>query len=92
VKQECPLSPLLYNLLIADLEEKMGKEWWGGVRLGEKKLYTLAYANDIVLMAKDEGKGMRSILESLETYLDRKGLELNRENTKVIRFRKGGER
>jgi len=91
VRQGCPLSPLLFNLLIADLEEEMGKVRWGGVRLGERKLYSLAYADDIVLVAEDEG-GMRSMLERLEAYLDGKGLELNRDKTKVMRFRRGGGR
>lgn len=30
VRQECPLSPLLFNVLIADMEEVMGKVKWGG--------------------------------------------------------------
>lgn len=32
VRQEYPLSPLLVNVLIADLEEAMGKVKWGGVK------------------------------------------------------------
>lgn len=43
----------------------------------------------MVLLAEDEG-GMKSMVERLERYLDRKGLELNVEKTKVVRFRKGG--
>lgn len=39
VRQECPLSPILFNLLIADLEEVMGKFKWGGVKLGGKRIY-----------------------------------------------------
>lgn len=35
---------------------------------------------------------MRSLLERLENYLDRKGLQLNTEKIKVVRFRKEGER
>jgi len=35
---------------------------------------------------------MRSMLERLEAYLDGKGLELNREKSKVMRFRRGGGR
>jgi len=49
------------------------------VRLGKKKLYSLAYA-DIVLMAEDE-EGLRSMLESLKTYLYRKERELNKKKT-----------
>jgi len=91
VRQGCPLSPLLFSMLMADLEEEMGKVKWGGVKLGGRRIYSLAYADDIVLVAEEEG-GMRSMLERMEIYLDGKGLELNREKTKVIRFKRGGGR
>lgn len=32
------------------------------------------------------------MMERMENYLDQKGLELNTEKTKIIRFRKGGRR
>lgn len=35
---------------------------------------------------------MRSMIERLEGYLEKKGLELNTEKTKIMRFRKGGGR
>lgn len=50
-RQGCPLSPLLFNLLMAELEEGLRKGRWGGVRLGEEKIYSLAYADDVVLLA-----------------------------------------
>jgi len=56
------------------------------MRLGEKKLYSLAYVDNIMLMAEDEG-GMRSMLERLKTYLDRRKLETGKR--RVMRFRKG---
>lgn len=91
IRQGCPLSPILFNILIADLEEKMKKGRWGGVELGEEKVYTLAYADDVVLLAKEEGE-MRSMMGKLEGYLEEKGLTLNVNKTKIMRFRKGGGR
>jgi len=87
VRQGCPLSPM-FNLLIANLEEEMGKIRWGRIKLGGERIYSLAYADDVVLLAEDEGS-MKSIMERMEIYLDRKNLELNVGKTKVVRFRDG---
>lgn len=54
VRQGCPLSPILFNLLIADLEE-MERVKWGGVKIGRRRAFSLAYADDIVLLAEEEG-------------------------------------
>lgn len=45
------LSPILFNLLIADIGDHMKKKGW--VRLSEK-IYTLMYADDVALMAEEE--------------------------------------
>jgi len=41
-----PAKPNAFNILLADMEEEMGKVKGGGVKLGGKRLYTLSYAND----------------------------------------------
>lgn len=76
LRQGCPLSPLLFNIVMADTEEALGKVKWGGLKIGERRIYSLAYADDIMLLA--EGKGeMRSMMERFEIYLEEKRLELN---------------
>lgn len=85
------MSPMLFNILLADLEEDMAKGGRGGIKIGGKKIHTLTCADDVVLLAEEE-KEMSNMLEKLESYLDRKRLELNGEKTKVMRFRKGGGR
>ena len=54
VRQGSPLSALLFIILISDMEEEMRKKGWGGLSVGKDKMYTLAYADDIVATAKDE--------------------------------------
>lgn len=59
--------------------------------LGKEKAYTLAYADDVAMLAEEE-HDMRAMLSRLEKYLERKGMELNPEKTMIMRFRKGGGR
>lgn len=60
-----------------------------GIRVGGKRIYALAYADDMVLMA--EGKNERkSVMERFEGYLEGKKLELNMGKTKIMRFKKKG--
>lgn len=51
----------------------------------------MTYADDLVMMAEKEDE-MRSLMRRLEGYLDGKRLEVNTEKTKVMRFKKGGEK
>lgn len=60
VRQGRPLSPLLFNILIADLVEEIERMKWGGVRLGDRRVYTLVYADDMVLIVEKEDE-MRSM-------------------------------
>ena len=87
LRQRCPLSPLLFSILLADLEEKMGKKGMGGVILGNKRIYSLTYADDVVLLADDEG-GMNLLMKRFEEYVREKDLMVNVPKTKVVYFRK----
>lgn len=74
VREGCPLSPLVFNILLADLEETMGRIRRGGIKVGKKKCFTLSYADDMVLMAEEEDE-MKSMTVRLEEYLEGKRLE-----------------
>lgn len=56
VKQGYPLSPIRFSIILADLVEEVGRIKWGG-----GKVYTLAYADDLVLLAEGEEE-MRSMM------------------------------
>jgi len=53
VRQGCPLSPLLFVLVITDVEEKMKKRQTSGILIGKDRIWTLTYADDLVLLAKN---------------------------------------
>ena len=59
--------------------------------MGERKIFTLAYADDVAMLAEDED-GMRGMIGKLERYMDGKGLQVNVGKTKVMRCRRGGMR
>lgn len=61
------MSSYLFNILTADLEEDLRKGGWGGVKLGENKVYSLTYADDVVILARDE-RSMKSMMARLERY------------------------
>ena len=48
----------------------------GGVRLGGRKIYTLAYADDVAVLAEDL-EGMKGMMGKLEKYVEGKGLQVN---------------
>lgn len=77
--------------MLADVEEMFGNGGWGGVKIGGRKIYMLAYADDMVMLAEDED-GMKGLMGMMERYLDGKGLELNTKKTKVMRCRREGDR
>jgi hypothetical protein len=89
VNQGCPLSRLLSAIYLSDIDLTMQGAEAGGVVMECGKLYTLAYADDMALLAENPND-MRKMNRVLEGYLDRKKLELNVGKTKVLRFRKGG--
>lgn len=91
IRQGCPLSPTLFTIFISDLEEYLAKAQSGGVVIGRKKFWSLAYADDVVAVATTE-KELREMISRLIQYFDRRELVLNVEKSKILKFSKGGGR
>lgn len=87
VRQGCPLSAKLFILYMVDLEEVLRRRGKRGVEavLGGARLYSLQYADDVVLLVREES-GMRLMIGEMKKYLEEKELEVNVGKTKIIRF------
>lgn len=77
--------------MLADLDEELEKGGWERVKLRWSKIFLLAYADDVALVAKDK-EDMKEMIKELEKYVERKGLEVNVKKIKVMRCRRGGGR
>jgi hypothetical protein len=87
VRQGCPLSPLLFTIYVADVDEMLKKAQAGGVVVGREKVWSLAFADDMVIVAKSE-REMKEMMRNLEKYVRKKKLEVNVEKTKMMVFNK----
>jgi hypothetical protein len=59
----------------------------GGSVVGREKVRSLAFADDLVIVAKNE-REMKEIMRSLGNYVRKKKLEVNVEKTKMMVFNK----
>lgn len=88
IRQGCPLSPALFNICIADIEDELRKRL-GGVKVGKEKVWSIEYADDIAVVAEEEER-IRYMIRRLKGYLERKKLELSVEKSKIMVFRDKG--
>ena len=85
VKQECPLSPTLFNIFINDLVLDLRKAGVG-LSLETDNVCSLLYADDVTLCAKSE-KDLQTLLDVLHSWCNKWILEMNPNKTKIIHFR-----
>uniref|UniRef100_A0A670KIE8 Reverse transcriptase domain-containing protein n=1 Tax=Podarcis muralis TaxID=64176 RepID=A0A670KIE8_PODMU len=84
-RQGCPLSPLLFivvleTLLNAIRQNKQIK----GVTLGANEYKVKAYADDVVLTVEEPMESIKEILDEMEKFGDIAGFKLNKRKTKMI--------
>lgn len=86
VKQGCPLSPFLFNIVMQNVVRKV-KEKVPELNLmntGSLKLpMILIFADDILIITKDE-EGLKRILIALEESLREVGLEINNDKSQIL--------
>ena len=78
IRQGCPLSPLLFNIVLEVLsivirEEKEIKE----IQIGIEKLKLLLFADDSILYAENPKDSSRKLLELISVFSKVAGYKIN---------------
>ena len=89
VRQGCVLSPLLFNLFLADLQPILDK-CQDNVKIDENlELSCLLWADDILMLSTTE-EGLQQKLNQLEIYCRTNKLTVNTDKTQCMVFNKTG--
>lgn len=92
VKQGCPLSPLLFGVLLDDFEGCLQRALGAVASLPTLAGHTvppLLFADDMLLIATSPA-GLQAQLDFLQSYCDAKKLTVNAAKTQVMVFKPGG--
>jgi hypothetical protein len=84
VRQGCCLSPILFNLY-SECLTKEALEGFGDLKIGGQIINTVKYADDLVLLAKEE-MVLQDVIDKLIAIGRCYGMEMNVEKTKVMRI------
>ena len=88
VKQGCILSPLLFNISLADLPRHLTKDECIPLELDNSNpISCLMRADDILLLSETE-EGFQLMLNNLSLYARKNGMKINANKTKSMIFNK----
>ena len=84
VSQSCVLSPCLFNFYAEYIMRNAGlEEAQAGIKIAERNINNLRYADDAILMVESEGK-LKSFLRKVKEKSEKVGLKLNIQKTKIM--------
>jgi len=84
IRQGCCLSPILFNLH-SEYRTKEALEGLGDFKIGGQIIHTVEYADDLVLLGKEENV-QQDMIDKLTEIGRCYGMEINVEKTKVMRI------
>jgi len=86
VRQGCPVSPYLFNLLMEEAIEEM-KEVTNDVKINGEEEHSIRFADDIALVTESEGN-MNLMLNTLSRVIYKFHMKINATKTKTMTARR----
>ena len=83
VRQGCILSPCLFNFYAEYIMRNTGLEAQAGIKIAERSIDNLRYADDTTLMTESEEE-LKSLLMKVKEQSEKVGLKLNIQKTKIL--------
>ena len=84
VRQDCTLSPCLFNVYAEYIMRNAGlEEGQGGIKIARRNINHLRYADATTLMAESEEE-LKSLLMKVKEESEKVGLKLNVQKTKIM--------
>lgn len=83
-RQECPLSPLLFILVLEPLNKRIYCTNIRGIVVGEKSYKLKAFADDLIIMTENPKESLLKVSETIKEFGQVTGFKLNRSKTKLL--------
>ena len=81
-KQECPLSPLLFNIVTLIREEKEIK----GIQIGKEEVKLSLFADDMLLYIENPKDSIRKLLELISEFSKVAGYKINTQKSLALLY------
>jgi hypothetical protein len=76
-RQGCPLSPLLFNIVLEFLARAIRQEEIKGIQLGKETVKISLFEDNMILYLKDPKNSTQKFLETINSYIKVAGYKIN---------------
>jgi hypothetical protein len=85
MRQGCPLSPLLFNIVLEFLARAIRQEEViKGIQIGKKTVRVFLFADNMILYLKDSKNSTQKLLDTINSFSNVAGYKINLE--KLLAF------